>query len=133
MRYEVELNIQVNSSHVHVSDNCFMHSYVPDLWLKSLITPVPKGKDKDPNVPLNYRGIRLISCVSKVYSGILNKRIVSYLDENNCIVEEQNDFRPGRSCEEHAFTLHSIVQTRLYENKDTFVAFIDMCKAFDMD
>ena len=34
-------------------NNCFTHSYVPDLWLKSLITPVPKGKDKDPNVPLN--------------------------------------------------------------------------------
>ena len=112
-------------------NNCFMHGYVPDLWLKSLITPVPKGKDEDPNVPLNYRGISLKSCVSKVYSGILNKRIVGYLDENNCIVEEQNGFRPGRSREEHVFTLHSIVQTRLHENKHTFVAFIDMCKAFD--
>ena len=82
---------------------------MPDLWLKSLITPVPKVKDKDPNVPLNYRVISLISCVSKIYSEILNKRIVSYLDENNCILEEQNGFRPGRSCEEHVFILHSIV------------------------
>ena len=54
-------------------NNCFTHGYIPDVWLKSLITPVPKGKDKDPNVPLNYRGISLISCVSKVYSGLLNK------------------------------------------------------------
>ena len=112
-------------------NNCLTHGYVPGIWLKSLITPVPKGKDKDPNVPLNYRGISLISCVSKVYSGLLNKRLVNYLDENKCIVEEQNGFRPGRSCEEHVFTLHSVIQNRLNDNKDTFVAFIDMCKAFD--
>ena len=53
-------------------NNLFTHSCVPNLWLKSLIAPVPKGKDKDPNVPLNFRGISLISCVSKVYNGILN-------------------------------------------------------------
>ena len=109
-------------------NNCFTHSYVPDLWLKSFITPVPKGKDKDPNV--NYRGISLIYCVSKVYSGILSKRIVSYLDENNCIVDEQKGFRPGRSWEERVFTLHSVVQTRFHENKTNFVVFITMCKAF---
>ena len=105
-------------------NNCFTHSYVPDVWLKSLITPVPKGKDKDPNVPLNYRGISLISCVSKLYSGVLNKRLLSYLEDNKYIAEEQNGFRPGRSCEEHVFTLHSVIQNRLNDKKDTFVALL---------
>ena len=53
------------------------------------------------------------------------------MDENKCIVEEQNGFRRNRSCEEHVFTLHSVIQNRLNDGKDTFVAFIDMCKAFD--
>ena len=46
-------------------------------------------------------------------------------------MEEQNGFRPGHSCEEHVFTLHSIVQTYLHENEGTFVVVIDICNTFD--
>ncbi len=45
------------------------------MWLKSVINPIPKGSNKDPFVPLNYRGIRLSSCVSKVFCGFINKKI----------------------------------------------------------
>ncbi len=50
------------------------------LWgfiFKSVINPIPKGSNKDLFVQLNYRGIRLLSCVGKVFSGIINKRIVN--------------------------------------------------------
>ena len=49
----------------------------------------------------------------------------------NCWLEEQNGFRPKRSCEEHIFTLSSILKTRTSLKLDTFVAFIDFEKAFD--
>ena len=49
---------------------CFTHSLVPSDWLKGLIAPIPKGAGKDPCVPLNYRGITLLSCVSKTYTSI---------------------------------------------------------------
>ncbi len=32
---------------------CFDSGLVPSLWLKPIITPVPKGSTKDPFVPLN--------------------------------------------------------------------------------
>ena len=71
-----------------------------------------------------------MSCVAKFYSGILNNRIVNFLDSQDIIVEEQNGFCSHRSAEEHIFTLCSVIKNRLCENKDTFVSFIDMCKAF---
>ena len=51
---------------------CFKHSRVPTLWRQAIIKPIPKGATKDPCVPLNYRGISLISCVSKLLLAILN-------------------------------------------------------------
>lgn len=53
--------------------------------------------------------------------------MVSYLEDNNLLVDEQNGFRRERSCADHVFTLNSIIQNR----KETFVAFIDLQKAFD--
>ena len=61
---------------------CFAQSILPSVWHKAFITPIPKSADKDPFVPLNYRGISLLSCVFKVYTGILNFRITQYCENN---------------------------------------------------
>ena len=47
------------------------------------------------------------------------------------LVDEQNGFRPGRSCIDHAFTLSSIIRNRINQKKSTFVAYVDFEKAFD--
>ena len=76
---------------------------------------------------MNYRGISLLSCISKLYSSIMNKRITQYLEENDILAEEQNGFRSGRSCEDHVFTLSSVIRN----NSSVFTGFIDLKKAFD--
>ena len=70
-------------------------------------------------------------CKSVYWYSILNNRVINLLDSQDTIVEEQNGFRSHRSAEEHVFTLSSVIKNRFCENKDTFVSFIDMCKAFD--
>ena len=110
---------------------CFQNGIVPKIWLRSLIKPIPKGADKNPFLPLSYRGISLISCIGKVYSSILNSRLSAYLEENNILVDEQNGFRKSRSCEDHAFVLSSIIDYRKSEGSSTYAAFIDLSKAFD--
>ncbi len=51
----------------------------------------------------------ILLCVSKVFTGIINNRIVCYCEENNVYEEEQNGFRKKRSCEDHIFTLTSML------------------------
>jgi hypothetical protein len=112
-------------------NKCFSISSIPTVWLKALIKPIPKGADKDPRVPLNYRGISLLSCVYKFYTAVLNARVIKYLEANNLLVEEQNGFRKGRSCLDHIYTLTSVLRNRLEQGLQTYAAFIDMQKAFD--
>ena len=60
-----------------------------------IISPIPKCSDKDPYLPLNYRGIYINSCLAEVFSSILNKRIVSYCNELDLLVDEQNAVQGG--------------------------------------
>ena len=69
--------------------------------------------------------------MGKLFSCIINARISMYLETNKLIVEEQNGFRPKRSCEEHIFTISSLIRTRNSLKESTFVTFIDFEKAFD--
>ncbi|VDH95861.1 Hypothetical predicted protein [Mytilus galloprovincialis] len=83
----------------------FDTSIVPSLWHQAIICPILKDKSSDKRIPLHYRGISLLSCVSKLYSGFINNRVSSYLEDNDLLSEEQNGFRKNRSCEDHIFTL----------------------------
>ena len=110
---------------------CFKNSVVPSAWLKGIIVPVPKGCMKDSNVPLNYRGITLLSCMSIIYTSIINKRISGFAETAGIFVEEQSGFRGNRSCLDNLFSLTSIIRNVRNEGKSLFTAFIDMQKAFD--
>ena len=110
---------------------CMDTGIVPDTWTKSIIKPISKSAESDPRIPLNYRGISLISCVAKVFSSVLNKRIVTFLDENHILPEEQNGFRKNRSCIDHVFILHSVAKSRQLAGLKTYITFIDFAKAFD--
>ncbi len=121
----------VKKSLVIFFDKCFNLGLIPTVWLKAIIVPIPKSASKDPCIPLNYRGISLLSCVYKVYSGLINNRIISYLEDLGFFVDEQNGFRKGRSCQDHIFSLTSVIRNRQAQNQSTFTAFVDFQKAFD--
>ena len=119
------------NTQIFIFSFCFEKHVVPSLCLKSVVRPIPKSSDKNPYVPLNYSGISLISCIGKFYSNILDNRLISCLDENNILVDEQNLFRKSRSCVDHIFTLSSIIKDKKMKNTSVFAAFIDMSKAFN--
>ena len=47
------------------------------------------------------------------------------------IEDEQNGFRKDRPCEDHIYSLTSIIRNRKNEGQDTYTCFVDMAKAFD--
>ena len=96
-----------------------------------MILPIPKDSTKDQRVPLHYRGISLLSCISKLYSSFLNNRLLPYLEANDMLVDEQNGFRPNRSCQDHVYAANTIIKNRLQAKQATFVTYLDLQKAFD--
>ena len=99
---------------------CFNLGKTPTIWQKALIKQIPKVSNKDPYVPLNYRGITLISCISKLYTSCLNSSIVRYCNILDIFPDEQNGFRQNHYCEDHIFSLTSIVKNHIAEKKNIF-------------
>ena len=72
---------------------CFETHKVPEIWVEALIYPIPKSPTNDPRVPLNYRGISLLSVISKLYTAALNAMLNNYTETNGYIVNTNKDYR----------------------------------------
>ena len=88
-------------------------------------------KNDDLRDPLSYRPITIISIPCKIYANILNKRLLQWLESNGILVDEQNGFRKDRSCQDHVYSLYSLIHNRKMHKKDTYTCFVDCRKAFD--
>ncbi len=111
---------------------CFDYSMIPSLWTQAIICPIPKSKTNDPRLPLSYRGLSILSCIYKLYSSTLNNRVLTYLENNEILHEEQNGFRRDRSCIDHIFSITSIIRNKMNNKANIFVAYVDFRKAFDL-
>ena len=70
---------------------------------------VPLHKKNDCNDVNNYRGIILISCFAKIFTGIINKRFADWVENNTVISDAQFGFRKGRSTIDAIFVLNAII------------------------
>ena len=110
---------------------CLDSGKIPSDWMKAIIKPIPKSRENDPRIPLNYRGISLLCCSLKMFTNLINIRVLNVLNKCDELCDEQNGFRSDRSCTDHIFVLHSIVSQRLNLKLSTFATYIDFSKAFD--
>ena len=97
------------SGHLCDTFNGILNSgYFPEEWTEGVIIPVHKKGDKSD--VKNYRGITLISCMFKILTAVLNKRIAAFCDLNNTISGAQFGFRKGKSTVDALFCLLNLVQ-----------------------
>jgi hypothetical protein len=108
----------------------FDNGFVPDEWLVGIIKPIYKNKG-DPTQPENYRPITLLSCLGKLFTSILSKRLEDYASEINLIGETQAGFRKNYSTLDHILALQFLSHTLLSSKKKLFCAFVDFKQAFD--
>jgi hypothetical protein len=71
-------------------------------------------KDKgDKRDPVNYRGISLLSTLSKVYTGVLARRLNDWIEKRGVISECQMGFRKGRRKADNIYILRTIIDKYL--------------------
>ena len=108
----------------------FKTAVIPEDWNIACIVPIykNKGSRKDTN---NYRGISLLSCLGKLFTSILNKRLSKYLEDYDVLNMDQAGFRPGHSTTGHIFSLRTLINIYLSKKQSLYCTFIDLQKAFD--
>jgi len=101
----------------------------PKSWnTASIVSIHKKGDTSDCN---NYRGISLINNGLKIIAKIIANRISKYGIDEGFIRPEQYGFRNREECISLYTTLKIICQRRKFENKEAYLAFLDLKNAYD--
>ena len=111
-------------------NHVFSSGIFPDIWTKSVIVPIYKKGDV--HCVDNYRGVSLLSIVSKCYTSILNNRLYNWAEDCEKVTESQAGFRKGYSTTDHIFSLYAMTQKYLSKKGGKlYVVFVDLRRAFD--
>ena len=98
-------------------------------WRAARIFPIYKAGEE--NNAANYRGISLLDLGYKILTGIMDRRLRTWLEINGKIRESQAGFRSNRGTRDHIFTLNSLIGNNLKEKKKGNCTYVDFKTAFD--
>jgi hypothetical protein len=85
----------LGSSLLKIFNFLWEHEITPTAWDTAAIHML--YKQGDPQIPENYPAIVLISALKKVYEGLINNRLLEYIQQNECLHLNQARQTPHRS------------------------------------
>ena len=97
---------------------------LPNAWLEGSIRPIYKNKG-DPKLVQNYRPITILSCLGKLFTAVLNRRLTLFLDNSDTLLENQAGFRKSYSTTDHIFVLNSLIEILKASKQKLFCAFVE--------
>ena len=103
---------------------------IPEDWNLVQISSIYKSGD--PCNPSNYRGLSVTSCMGKLFNGLLQYRLNSYLETNNLLSNYQFGFRKNHRTTDNIFILKTLINKYLkHKKQNIYACFVDFTKAFD--
>ena len=111
-------------------NRCLKERCFPDSWKMSSVCPVFKNAG-DRCSPSQYRPISLLSVMSKLFESVINKAVISHLDRNKLLSDNQYGFRSSRSTADILTVITHRVSEALDKGRETRTVALDISKAFD--
>lgn len=123
--YDILMNVYLKLFNLVLNSGIY-----PRLWCDGLITPIFKSGDKSD--PGNYRGICVSSCLGKLFSSILNERLLDFANDKRLLHPSQIGFLRENRTSDHMITLRALIEkySSLHKQK-VYACFVDFKKAFD--
>ena len=111
-----------------IFNKCLAEKKIPRSWKESTTILIYKKGSSDE--PSNFRPIALMSCIYKLFTSILSSRISNFAIKKDLISPEQKSAKPAEGCHEHSFTLQSVIADCKRNQKNCFLAWLDLRNAF---
>ena len=102
-----------------------VESKVPTCWKQGLITPIFKSGEI-----YNPGGYTVASCLSKLFTLIINERLVSFIDMKAILKPNQIGFRRKFRTSDHIFVLNTLLNSYFANGKPVYSCFVDFSKAY---
>ena len=112
-------------------NGCIRSEYVPCNFRRGIQVPLYKGKNTCSLDPDNYRGITLLTTFNKLFEVLIWSRIKRWWFDERIVSDLQGATRAGSSCIHTALTLQETISKEREGNRNVFVSYYDVSKAFD--
>lgn len=109
-----------------IMSNVWANNKIPDVWRNSIQIPIPKKKGA--KVTNEFRRITLCNLGYKIYATWLKSRLHSFIGDPGY---HQAAFIRNRSTDDQVFITRRLLEERWNAGFKTFVASLDISKAFD--
>ena len=119
----------IRSLHEHLCQIWVGCGDVPREWHDAYLVPLHKTGDLA--LCSKWRGILLTSVPGKVFSKIINGRLVRHFEGQQVLPETQCGFRAGRGTTDMIFTLRMAIELARAKHLPLYVLFVDLMKAYD--
>ena len=103
--------------------------YYPEIWCNGIIIPIHKQGEIDN--PDNCRDITINSCLSKLFNLLLTKQLTTFTNDNQMLKYNQVGFQKGFRTSDHVFTMKTVINKYLQENKKLYLCLVDFRKAYN--
>ena len=113
-----------------IINNIFETGDIPDELKIGKIIPIYKNKEKD--LPKNYRPITVLSVFTKIFEKILYNRLSNFMEKNKIINKKQYGFRNNYNTEKALCDSINKIKWQLDKGNIVMVTYFDLTKAFDV-
>lgn len=111
-----------------IFNRCLIAGRIPAHWKQSTTVLIHKKGPTDD--PTNFRPIALMSCLYKLFMSLLASRISHAAIDKGLMSPNQKSARPHEGCHEHSFALQTITSDCKRNQKNVFIAWLDLRNAF---
>lgn len=101
----------------------------PEYLKVAIIKPLLKGGDG--KIMNNYRPISLLNNFSKIFEKIIKSRLITFLEDNKLLSENQFGFRLGMGTENALYKTTQFIYNELDKYNKVIAIFMDLAKVFD--
>lgn len=121
------LPFSVKTALLELFNRIWYSGVFPSNWRTGIIVPIPKPNTTETG-PAAFRPITLISCLSKVFERMVNRRLITELETKGRLDKRQHAFRSGHGTDTHFAELESYLPAK---NEHCLFASLDLSKAYD--
>ena len=102
----------------------------PSIWRLDILSPLHKSGDK--NIPGNFRGISVSSCLGKLFNKIIFSRLEKYCTVNKTVSIFQGSGKKKTRTADHLMIVRFLID-KYVKNKGEklYVCFVDLQKCYD--
>ena len=102
----------------------------PGAWALALMQPIYKGGGKDRHCPSSYRGIYLLTTLTKLFEGLIESSLSQFTEKYDTLTSAQQGSRTSRQTHDAIYAHIATIKHNKQNGIPSYCCFVDFATAY---